>query len=241
MRVVAIDGPAGAGKSTVGRALARRLGWQYIDTGAMYRAVTLAASREGVDLEGGAAGLAEELARVAREARIELHEDPGGLRVLLEGEDVSEAIRTPELTRLVRHVARCGAARREMVKKQRTLAEAGGIVMEGRDIGTVVLPDAAVKFYLDAAPRERARRRATDLERAGIEADRARLEKEIVSRDASDRERADGPLKVADDAEVVDTTGMTFEEVVDRLEAIARERLGSGSPASRGDGVATGG
>jgi cytidylate kinase len=230
MRAVAIDGPAGAGKSTVGRALAERLGWLYVDTGAMYRAVTLKAVREGVDLESGDVedgtnALAAELARVAREARVELREGPPGRCVMLDGEDVTEAIRTPELTRLVRHVARCGAARAEMVTKQRALAEAGGIVMEGRDIGTVVLPEAAAKFYLDAAPDERARRRAVDLEGAGADVDRSRLEAEIVSRDRSDRERADGPLKAAADAEVVDTSGMSFEEVVDRLEAATRERI----------------
>jgi cytidylate kinase len=194
----------------------------------MYRAVTLRAIREGIDLEGGGDDIAAELGRVAREARIELCEEPTGLRVTLDGEDVSDAIREPELTRLVRFVARSGPAREEMVKKQRAFADVSGIVMEGRDIGTVVLPDAAAKFYLDAKPRERAERRATDLVRAGVEVDRAQLEKEIVSRDKSDRERADGPLKIADDANVVDTTGMTFEEVVDRLEAITRERIGGG-------------
>lgn len=229
MRAVTIDGPAGAGKSTVGRALARRLGWVYVDTGAMYRAVTLRAVREGIDLEGigleGGGDLAEELARVAREARVELREGPAGRRVMLDDEDVTDAIRDTELTRLVRFVARSGPARAEMVKKQRALAESGGVVMEGRDIGTVVLPDAAVKFYLDARAPERTRRRARDLESAGVAVDRVELEEEIASRDRTDRERADGPLKVADDAEAVDTTGMTFEEVVDRLEEMTRERL----------------
>ncbi len=236
MRAVAIDGPAGAGKSTVGRALAERLGWLYVDTGAMYRAVTLKAVREGVDLECSADSLAAELARVACEARVDLKEGPSGCRVILDDEDVTDAIRTPELTRLVRHVARCGAARAEMVKKQRALAEVGGVVMEGRDIGTVVLPDAAAKFYLDAAPHERARRRAVDLRGAGAEVDRERLEAEIASRDRSDRERADGPLKAADDAEVVDTSGMTFDEVVDRIEASTRGRLAGVSPARGGGG-----
>ncbi|MHC5055486.1 MAG: (d)CMP kinase [Planctomycetota bacterium] len=236
MRAVSIDGPAGAGKSTVGRELARRLGWVYIDTGAMYRAVTLKAVREGVDLEEAAGERDEALARVAREARIGLREGPEGQRVALDGEDVTDEIRSPELTRLVRFVARCGAAREEMVKKQRALAEAGGIVMEGRDIGTVVLPEAAVKFYLDARAQERARRRAADLERTGVEVDPARIEEEIASRDRSDRERADGPLRVADDAEVVDTTGMTFEQVVDRLEALTRERLAGFPPKPGGGG-----
>ncbi|MHC4249511.1 MAG: (d)CMP kinase [Planctomycetota bacterium] len=236
MRAVSIDGPAGSGKSTVGRELARRLGWLYIDTGAMYRAVTLKAIREGVDLENAAGEQGEALARVARKARIDLREGPAGQRVALDGEDVTDEIRSPELTRLVRFVARCGQAREEMVKKQRALAESGGIVMEGRDIGTVVLPEAVAKFYLDARAPERARRRAVDLERTGAEVDPARLEEEIASRDRSDRERADGPLRAADDAEVVDTTGMTFEQVVGRLEERTRERLAGLSPTPGGGG-----
>ncbi|MHC4199763.1 MAG: (d)CMP kinase [Planctomycetota bacterium] len=225
---VAIDGPAGAGKSTVAKALARRLGWRYVDTGAMYRAVTLEAVRRGVDLEGGGDELPRTLARITREAAVDLCEEDGALRVLLGGEDVTSEVRTPELTRLVRYLARSGPARAEMVKKQQALASAGSVVMEGRDIGTVVLTRAAAKFYLDATVSERARRRAGDLERAGEQVDAAALEKEIASRDLSDRERADGPLKVADDAEVVDTTRMSVEEVVDHLASRTRARLAGG-------------
>ncbi len=225
---VAIDGPAGAGKSTVGKALAGRLGWLYVDTGAMYRAVTLEAVRKGADLED-----AEALACITREAAVELREEGGKLRVILNGEDVSEEIRAPELTRKVRHVARSGAARAEMVKKQQAVADAGPVVMEGRDIGTVVLPDAIAKFYLDATTPERARRRARDLERAGAgEVDAKSLEVELASRDRSDRERPDGPLMAADDAEVVDTMGMPVEEVVDLLEKKTRERLAGTGPYS---------
>jgi cytidylate kinase len=225
---VAIDGPAGAGKSTVAKALARRLGWLYVDTGAMYRAVTLEAVRRGVELEGGGDELPRTLARVTREAEVDLREEDGALRVLLAGEDVTGEVRTPELTRLVRYLARSGPARAEMVLKQQALASAGPVVMEGRDIGTVVLPRAAAKFYLDATVGERARRRAGDLESAGEEVAVGALEREIASRDRSDRERADGPLKVAGDAEVVDTTAMSIEEVVDHLERLTRARLAGG-------------
>ncbi len=225
LQAVAIDGPAGAGKSTVARALAARLGWTYLDTGAMYRAAALAAIREGVELDSGAA---EEIASCTRRARIEFRCDEagGGQRVILDGEDVTAAIREPELTRRVRDVARCAPARAELVRKQRAFGIAGPVVMEGRDIGTVVMPDAAAKFYLDATLEERARRRARDLERAGRETSIEALKEEIRSRDESDIERAVSPLRPAADADIVDTTRLTVEEVVDLLERRVRERVG---------------
>jgi cytidylate kinase len=207
----------------VAKGLAARLGWRYVDTGAMYRVATLAAVRQGVDL-----GDAEALARAAREAEIELRDEGGTQRSLLGGEDVSRQIRAPELTRQVRHIARCRAARVEMVKKQQALARAEPVVMEGRDIGTVVLPRATAKFYLDADPAERARRRGGDLRRAGAKVDLGSLQEEMESRDRSDIERADSPLKAAADAEVVDTSRMTVEEVVDLLEAKTRARMAAG-------------
>ena len=224
LRAVAIDGPAGAGKSTVAKALAARLGWRYVDTGAMYRAATLEAVRRGVEVESAAP---EEIARCAREARIELRDRKDGQRVSLDGEDVTAAIRQPELTRRVRYVARCAPARAELVKKQRAAALARPVVMEGRDIGTVVMPDAAVKFYLDATIEERARRRARDLERAGREVTIEAVTEEILSRDESDTGRAASPLVPAPDAEIVDTTGLSAEEVVDLLERRVRERIGA--------------
>ncbi|MHC4252992.1 MAG: (d)CMP kinase, partial [Planctomycetota bacterium] len=208
---------------SVAKGLAARLGWRYVDTGAMYRVATLAAVRQGVDL-----GDAEALARAAREAEIELRDEGGTQRSLLGGEDVSRQIRAPELTRQVRHIARCRAARVEMVKKQQALARAEPVVMEGRDIGTVVLPRATAKFYLDADPAERARRRGGDLRRAGAKVDLGSLQEEMESRDRSDIERADSPLKAAADAEVVDTSRMTVEEVVDLLEAKTRARMAAG-------------
>lgn len=221
IKAVAIDGPAASGKSTVGRELARRLGWSYVETGAMYRAVTLKALREGIDL-----GDVEALAGAASRAMVELREGPDGVQVLLDGEDVTEAIRDPGLTRRVRLVASMAGVRSELVRKQRELAEAGPAVMEGRDIGTVVLPDAAAKFFLDASLEERAARRARDLGRAGeADVDPSALARELESRDRSDREREVGPLALAADAERVDTTGMSIEAVVARLEERVREKL----------------
>ena len=224
LRAVAIDGPAGAGKSTAAKALAARLDWMYVDTGAMYRAATLRAVREGVELESAGP---EEIARCAREARIEFRDEREGRRVLLDGDDVTAAIRDPELTKRVRYVAACSPARAELVRKQRDAALAGPVVMEGRDIGTVVMPDAAAKFYLDATVQERARRRARDLERAGREVSIEVLTEEIRSRDESDTRRAASPLVPASDAEIVDTTKLSVREVVDLLEAKVRERTGT--------------
>jgi len=227
---VAIDGPAGAGKSTVARLLARRLGWTYVDSGAMYRAVTLKAVRAGVDLED-----VDAVVEVARAARVEPAEVTGSERTLLDGEDVSDEIRRPELTRLVRKVAGAGPARKVLVDKQRRLAEGRPVVMEGRDIGTVVLPDARVKFFLDASLEERARRRARDLRRAGVEVALDALRAELASRDRSDRGRKVGPLALAEDAEVVDTTDMALEEVVDLLASKTREILDGRTPGRRGE------
>ena len=195
--VVAIDGPAGSGKSTVARALAAELGFQYVDTGAMYRAVTLAALRRGADLAN-----AEALGEVARSVSLEFRVDEdGSQRISLGGEDVSAAIRTPELTAEVRHVARAAPVREWMRVEQRRLGLAVPSVMEGRDIGTVVFPDAKWKFYLDATVAERARRRKVELEARGIS--------------LSDEQLA--PLRCAENAEHVDTTERTIDGVVGHL------------------------
>lgn len=204
MRVIAIDGPAGSGKSTVGRAVAARLGLEYLDTGAMYRSVTFAALRLGVD-----PGDADRVARIAREVDIRV-----GDRVVVDGTDATIEIRGPEVTRAVSEVAANPEVRRELVARQREWARArGGGVIEGRDIGTVVFPDAELKLYLTASDEERARRRAkevTDLDYDQVAAD-------IARRDHVDSTRAASPLQVPDDAVVIDTTGRSIDEIVDDI------------------------
>lgn len=217
---IAIDGPAGAGKSTLARRLAERLGFLYIDTGAMYRAVALAARRLGVGWDD-----APRLEEIARNARIEL---AAGGRVLLDGEDVSEDIRDPEISEGASRVSAISGVRRALVEKQQEMGRAASVVMEGRDIGTVVFPDAAVKIYLDAAPEERTRRRLKDLAARGVEANFAEVLSEIQRRDLRDSTRADSPLRQAPDAIYVDSTSMTEDEVEQVLLKIVRERTSNG-------------
>ncbi len=208
-RVVAIDGPAGAGKSTIARTLAEKLGLTYIDTGAMYRAVALRALRDGVTLDDSAA-----LERIAVDAGIEFG---AGRRTLFDGEDVSEAIRTPEVASGASKVAAVGPVRVALVAKQRAMADTVGVVMEGRDIGTVVFPDATVKIFLDADPFERAKRRAAETPGVSVE----ELARQIAERDARDSGRAESPLVQAPDAVRVDTTGLSIDEVVAKILEIA--------------------
>lgn len=211
--IVAIDGPAGAGKSTVAKRLAERLGWRFLDTGALYRAVTLRAQRAGIE-----PGDAEAMARTAREAVIEIRSEGGAQKVLLDGEDVSAAIRSPDVSKSVPTVAAHAGVREAMVPRQRDFAAAGRVVAEGRDMGTVVFKDAGVKFYLDADPTVRAARRAA--ERG--DPDVSKVEAEQRERDRKDSTRAAAPLAVAKDAVRVDSTGLTVEEVVDRMLAAVR-------------------
>lgn len=204
MRVIAIDGPAGAGKSTIAKALAARLGLEYLDTGAMYRAVTFAALRRGLDLADldAVAGLAR---------RVDLEVGQGG--VLVDGVDATAAIRGPEVTGSVSLVAANSGVRAEMRSRQQAwAAERGGGVIEGRDIGSVVFPDAALKLYLTASPRVRAERRVAE---AGGDVDE--IEKAIAARDLLDSTRADSPLTEAAGSATVDTTGLTIPEVLDRI------------------------
>jgi len=218
--IVAIDGPAGAGKSTCARKLAERLGYRFLDTGALYRAVTLAALRAGLDPAAG-----EPVADVARRVRIDLvGEGPGG-KVLLDGEDVSGEIRGPAVTNAVPTVAAHAAVRAAILPHQREFARGGGVVAEGRDIGTVVFPDAHVKIFLDADERVRASRRAT--ERG--DADVGRVEREIRARDEHDSRRAVAPLRAADDAVRIDSTGLSVDEVVDRMASEVAARIGRDS------------
>ena len=207
--IIAIDGPSGAGKGTVARALATRLGYRHLDTGAMYRAVAWKALQDRVELddESGVAAVAE---------RAVLDVNDNGVRI--DGYDVTRAIRTPEIDRAAAAVARLPAVRAVLVKRQRRAGEGGGIVMEGRDIGTVVFPDADVKLYLDASAEERARRRAQDPAHAvSRQTPLSVVESAMQTRDDSDRSRAVSPLRRADDAIHVETTGQTVEQVLERV------------------------
>lgn len=226
--VVAIDGPAGAGKSTVSRELARRLGFAHVDTGAMYRAVAVLARERGIpeDDEHGLAALCDGMTFTFAE---------GGARLLVDGRDLTAIIREPEIGELASRVSVQSAVRDRLVAAQRRLAATGGVVMEGRDIGTVVVPDAALKIFLTATPAERARRRAAELRGRGQAVDEAVLAAELAARDTRDSSRATAPLRPAADAIMVDTTGSDVAAVVARLEALARAAgLGaaSGSPLS---------
>jgi cytidylate kinase len=217
--VIAIDGPSGAGKSTAGRTLAARLGYVFIDTGAMYRALALKALRAGIPLDEGG-----RLADLARRTNIVLSE--GGRGVSLDGDDVTSAIRTREVTAAASRVSAHGAVRREMVARQRQLGEAGGVILDGRDIGTAVFPDADVKFYVDADPARRAQRRAEELAATGTAAvDALAIEREIRQRDHADMTRSDSPLTRAPDAVSLDTTTLTPDQVVEKmLEVVERKR-----------------
>jgi cytidylate kinase len=214
--IVAIDGPAGSGKSTVAREVARRLGFTYLDSGAMYRAVTLGALEEGADLGDGSA-----LGALARALRIELRRrDDDNAQVIVDGVDVSEAIRAPRVTGASSTVAAHPEVRAALLEKQRALIAAGNYVVEGRDIGTVVAPGAPVKAFLTADPAERARRRAAELERSGLSFDRDEVRAAIEQRDTLDSTRSAAPLRRADDAELIDTTGLDAGQVADRILAL---------------------
>jgi cytidylate kinase len=217
--IVAIDGPAGAGKSTIARLLAARLGFTYIDTGAMYRAVALLAERAGVswDDEGALGRLVENLS-----FEFDRSTTPAALRV--NGEDLSALIRSPEISQGASRVARWQPVREALVRAQRRIGAKGGVVMEGRDIGTVVFPNAALKVFLTASVEERARRRVLDLLRQGSSADLEEVRREVEQRDARDAERDLAPMVRAADAVEVATDGLSIEEVVERLAALAAYR-----------------
>jgi cytidylate kinase len=214
--IITIDGPAGAGKSSAAKALARRLGFDYLDTGAMYRAVTLAALRAGINLRDQAA-----LARVLDGMRLEMPPD----RVLLGGEDVTRLIRTPAVTEASGAAADSPVVRRRLVAMQRALADGRDMVSEGRDQGTVVFPDAACKFFLSAALEERARRRGAELAARDEAVAPDVLLAQIEARDRRDAARDLAPMRPAADAVVLDSTGLTLEQVVDRMEAEVRRRV----------------
>jgi len=212
IRVIAIDGPAGAGKSTVAKAVAQALHYFYLDTGAMYRALTLKALIEQVDLDNE-----EQLYKLARNSHIDLEEHADGLHVYLDHNDVTEEIRSVEVTNTTSQVAAKPMVRIVMVEWQRKIADHRNIVIEGRDTGTVVFPDAAYKFYIDADLAERARRRAKELKAKGTYIDDEDLIHQINERDHKDMNRSSGPLKRAADAILIDTTGLTVDETASRI------------------------
>jgi cytidylate kinase len=210
--IIAIDGPSGAGKGTVARAVAARLGYRHVDTGAMYRAIAWKATHDGIDLADEAA-----VASVGARAHFMLE----GGRVEIDGHDVRTAIRTPEMDKAATTVARHPAVRKVLVAAQRRLGDAGGVVMEGRDIGTVVFPDADIKVYLDASPEERARRRAADpAHTSSRTAQLSEVATALAERDKNDSTRAISPLSVAPDAVVIDTTGIAIDDVIERVLAL---------------------
>jgi len=206
--IIAIDGPVGSGKSTLARRVAELLGYVYIDTGAMYRALALKALRNGISLDASDA-----LVQLARESRIDLRAESGSQRVFLDGEDVTTAIRTSEVSQAASKVAVVAGVRQRLVAEQRRAGEQGGVVMEGRDIGSVVFPDAGLKIFLTASPEVRAERRWREHQQKGDALDLARTLDEIRERDRRDRERSTSPLVRAPDAVIVDSTAMEPEEV----------------------------
>ncbi len=218
--IIAIDGPSGAGKSTITRLLADRLGYVFLDTGAMYRAVALAAQRKGVAADDDGA-----LEEICRTIRISFVRNNGCCRVILDDEDVSEFIRNPEISLLTSRISARKVVREFMLRLQREMARDGGVILEGRDIGTIVFPDADVKFFLSASAEERGRRRYTELKAAGKDVDLRTTIAEVMQRDEQDVRREHAPLRRADDAVGIDSTLLTIDQVLERMERVVRERL----------------
>ena len=210
--IVAIDGPAGAGKSTVAKRLAKELGYTYMDTGAMYRAFAWKVRQGGIELEDE-----EKLREALRQTNIELSEHEGNPKVLLDGRDVTAEIRTPELSQWASKISALGPVRQRMVELQRAMGARGGVVAEGRDIGTVVFPQADVKVFLTAGPEERAKRRFAELQGQGKQVSLDETLEEMVERDRRDQERALAPLRRAEDAMAIDSTGRTVDRVMEQI------------------------
>lgn len=214
--VVAIDGPAGAGKSTVAQLAAKELGYTYIDTGAMYRAVAWKVQQQGGEVTD------ERILAVVPDIDVDLSYEQGKTTVRVDGQDVTGEIRTPEVSHIVSKVAALGPVREKMVDLQRKMAERGGVLMDGRDIATNVLPNADVKIYLTASIEERAKRRYKELCDKGLSVKLAEIQHDIAARDKADMEREISPLVQADDAVLLDTTGMSIPEVVQKIVGMCR-------------------
>jgi cytidylate kinase len=217
--IVAIDGPSGAGKSTLAKRLARDLGYTYLDTGAMYRALAVKLLRQGLDVADGA-----KLAALVDATEIDLVEREGNLQVLLDGEDVSGLIRTPEVSQMASKVSAFPVVRRRMLELQRALGQKGSVVAEGRDIGTVIFPEAEVKIYLDASVQERARRRYEELRGAGRDVTLEETIQEMSERDKRDSERDMAPLRKADDALAIDSSALAAEAVLERVLRVVKRK-----------------
>jgi cytidylate kinase len=215
--IIAIDGPSGAGKGTIARTLASTLNYRHVDTGAMYRAVGWKAVHDGVTLDDEAA-----VAALAERSQISVESG----KVSIDGHDVTQAIRTPEIDKAASSVARMPRVREALVARQRRIGEQGGVVMEGRDIGTVVFPNADLKIYLDASAEERARRRLNDPAHSGGQTGAAAVAASIQARDQSDTTRSASPLTVASDAVLIDTTGVPIPDVVTRVMRLVDQKLG---------------
>jgi cytidylate kinase len=218
--VIAIDGPSGAGKSTVARKLAERLGYKQIDTGAMYRAVAFLISQAGID-----PGDTEAVERLCGDIDIRLDCSNGTQRVLANGQDVTDQIRTPEMSLMTSHISALKPVREAMLRAQRLLGRNGGVVLEGRDIGTVVFPDAELKFYLYASPEERGKRRYKELAGNGEQVSLEDTINAVSSRDAQDSQRELAPLRQAEDAIPIDSSGISVEEVINVMESFFRDKV----------------
>lgn len=217
--MVAIDGPAGAGKSTASKRLAKRLGYRLLDTGALYRSVAWVAREQGVSWDD-----ARRLAEIAAALDVDFSMEGDENRVIIAGQDRSDAIRTPEMSQGASQVSALPAVRAALMGLQRRLGQSGGVVAEGRDIGTVVFPDAPVKIFLTASAKTRAQRRVAELRAAGHEVSESATLDEIQERDRRDSERQAAPLKQADDAVLVDSSQLGIDEVLDRMESLVKQR-----------------
>lgn len=217
---IAIDGPSGAGKSTVARLLAKRLGYVYIDTGAMYRSVAFRVKEKSISLKDESA-----LNQLASSLHIDFVTEGEQTHVFCDGEDITSAIRTPEISRLASSISKQKGVRKALVQMQREMGKEGGVILEGRDIGTVVFPGADVKFYLDAESDERVRRRYDEMVGKGVKVDFKETEEELVQRDHNDMHRIHSPLKKADDALFIDSTHRSVEEVVEEMVRMVKAKV----------------